>query len=165
MIKPIENSYWVLPGVLLAGEYPRNKDELSSVEKINALLDAGVKAFIDLTEEKDGLEAYSFMLKNAASHNRFPIQDYSIPEAPGKVSAILDVIDSNIEQGNLVYVHCWGGIGRTGVIIGCWLVRHGFSGETALALLRKLWKQCPKSKFKNSPENPSQENYILKWKS
>ena len=23
-----------------------------------------------------------------------------------------------------VYVHCWGGVGRTGTVVGCWLVRH-----------------------------------------
>ena len=32
-----------------------------------------------------------------------------------------------------VYVHCWGGIGRTGTVVGCWLVRHGMTGDEALA--------------------------------
>ena len=34
MERPIENCYWVLPGKLLAGEYPRNKDESSSELKL-----------------------------------------------------------------------------------------------------------------------------------
>ena len=34
--KPIENCYWVVPGLLLAGEYPRNYDEESSQAKVMA---------------------------------------------------------------------------------------------------------------------------------
>ena len=41
--------YWVVPGKLLAGEYPRNFDEESSVGKIDVLIKLGVRAFIDLT--------------------------------------------------------------------------------------------------------------------
>ena len=39
------------PGQLLAGEYPRNKDEASSRAKLAALTEAGVNTFIDLTQE------------------------------------------------------------------------------------------------------------------
>ncbi len=50
MDRPIENCYWVAPGKLLAGEYPRNLDDESSPDKIARLIDAGISAFIDLTE-------------------------------------------------------------------------------------------------------------------
>src|SRR5215475_15348655 len=153
MIRPIENCYWVLPGKLLAGEYPRNIDEESSREKLIALLDCGITAFIDLTEEKE-LEPYAGLV-GAASHHRFPVRDLSVPKSPDVTKAILDAIDHYIERGQTVYVHCWGGVGRTGVIIGCWLARrHG--GEAALTRLHKLWLECPKSARK-SPETPEQE--------
>ena len=48
--RPIDNCYWVVPGKLLAGEYPRNVDDASSQQKIARLTDAGVSVFIDLTE-------------------------------------------------------------------------------------------------------------------
>ena len=54
--------------------------------------------------------------------------------------AILDLIESAIDAGAPVYVHCWGGIGRTGTVVCCWLVERGLSGEQALveiALLRE----------------------------
>ena len=35
-------------------------------------------------------------------------------------------------------MHCWGGVGRTGTTVGCWLVRHGRSGTEALAELRRV---------------------------
>ncbi len=162
MIQPIEYCYWVVPGKLLAGEYPRNKDEETSREKLNALLRTGITAFIDLTEEKEGLEPYSALI-GSASHYRFPIQDVSIPESPDAAIAIIDAIDHHIGRGQIVYVHCWGGVGRTGVIIGCWLARHGFGGKAALMRLRELWQQCPKSVFRQSPETLEQEQYVLSW--
>jgi len=48
--KPIPDSYWVNPGQLLAGEYPRNLDDASSRVKLQRLLEAGVTFFLDLTE-------------------------------------------------------------------------------------------------------------------
>ena len=163
MNQPIKNCYCVSPGKLLAGEYPRNKDEQSSQEKINSLLNYGVNTFIDLTEENEGLHPYSSLL-GTASHQRFHIRDVSIPDFPNTTIAILDAIDDSIERDQTVYVHCWGGVGRTGVIIGCWLARHGREDEAALIYLRELWSQCPKSAFKQSPETRKQENYILNWK-
>ncbi len=162
MIQPIKYCYWVVPGKLLAGEYPRNKDEETSREKLNDLLRSGVTTFIDLTEEKEGLEPYSGLI-GSASHHRYPVRDLSIPKSPDAAIAIIDAIDYHIERGQIVYVHCWGGVGRTGVIIGCWLARHGFGGEAALMRLRELWRQCPKSVFRRSPETLEQEQYILSW--
>ncbi len=43
---PIENCYWVVPGKLLAGKYPRDKGEESSRIKINALLRSGIKVYV-----------------------------------------------------------------------------------------------------------------------
>ncbi len=58
MKQPIPHCYWVSPGQLLAGEYPRDLDEQASLIKLNAQTQAGVSVFIDLTEEKDGLLPY-----------------------------------------------------------------------------------------------------------
>ncbi len=163
MHKPIENCYWVVPGMFLAGEYPRDMDEESSRMKINALIHSGITVFIDLTDKNDNLLPYSYLLETA-THLRFPIRDVSIPDSTDVTIAILDTIDHHIGQGGMVYLHCWGGIGRTGMIVGCWLARHGFQGEAALARLHELWKQCPKSIYRKSPETKEQEQYIMGWK-
>jgi len=163
MQQPIENCYWVVPGKFLAGEYPRNKDEASSRAKIDALISSGVTNFIDLTEEDENLLPYKALLEKA-SHERFPIRDVSVPNSPGTTVTILDTIDRHIWKERIVYLHCWGGIGRTGMIVGCWLARHGLEGELALLRLRELWRQCPKSSFRKSPETKEQERYILNWK-
>ncbi len=129
--QPIEHCYWVEPGKLLAGEYPRNLDEESSKEKIQTLISAGISAFIDLTEADEGLLPYEVLLDRAFYH-RFPVRDVSTPATRGRMADILDAIDMHISQDRTLYVHCWGGVGRTGTVVGCWLARHGQSGETAL---------------------------------
>ena len=155
--------YWVVPGKLLAGEYPRNVDEGSSREKLAMLTDAGVSAFIDLTEADEGLEPYAHML-DGPSHERFAIRDMSIPSSKELTTAALDAIDRYLAGGRTVYVHCWGGVGRTGTIIGCWLARHGEPGQAALDRLGELWLENPKSRLgQRSPERPEQERYVREW--
>ena len=161
--RPIESCYWVVPGKLLAGEYPRNIDDRSSPAKIKALEDAGITSFIDLTEAGE-LNRYDQLLSEGVSHRRFPIRDISIPKSRERATAILDAIDANLANDQPTYIHCWGGVGRTGTIVGCWLARHGDGGQAALDSLERLWSQNPKSDFKRSPETREQVRYILDWK-
>ena len=162
MDRPIKNCYWVLRGKLLAGEYPRTKEELSSEQKLAALSKAGVNVFVDLTEAGE-LAPYADSLPNA-THYRFPIRDVSVPSSVELTTEVLNTIDDHIERGDLVYVHCWGGVGRTGVIVGCWLARRCGSGELALRRLAELWCACPKSTFRPwTPETPEQTEYVRKW--
>ena len=123
--KPIENCYWVVPDKILAGEYPGHQEEAKALERIQALSDFGVKVFIDLTDEFQQRTPYVGFL-NDVLHQWFPIKDVSVPESKAYTQSILDAIDGNIDQGRLVYIHCWGGIGRTGLIVGCWLSRNGY---------------------------------------
>jgi len=160
--RPIEHCYWVSPGKLLAGEYPGAFDPEVAKKRFQALKDCGVEAFIDLTEERDVLEPYADLVK-PASYQRFGIRDVSTPESPEVTLAILDAIDEHIAAGRLVYVHCWGGVGRTGVVVGCWLSRHGMEHEAAVERLAALWKQCPKSASRKSPETSKQQRYIKSW--
>lgn len=163
MKRPIQYCYWVSPGQLLAGEYPRDKNSESSIQKINALIQAGITAFIDLTQEQDKLLPYAGILDDI-SYQRFPVQDVSVPESVEVTKAILDAIDLHISQGRTVYLHCWGGIGRTGTVVGCWLARHGAEGHAAYDRLQELWEHNPKSAHRKSPETLEQKQYILDWR-
>ena len=161
--RPIENCYWVVPGKVLAGEYPRDLN--NAISKLDRLTRAGVTTFIDLTVDRE-LKPYAPLLEGRASHQRFPIRDMSTPRSPERTSAALDAIDEHIRNGEgVAYVHCWGGTGRTGTIVGCWLVRHGRTGEAALARLAELWKTNPKSSRRPvSPERESQRDYVRNWR-
>ena len=108
---PIPHCYWVIPGKLLAGDYPRTPDEASSREKLKQLTDAGVSAFIDLTDPAtpattDGhLKPYAHLL-DGPSHQRFAIRDLSVPASPELTKQALDAIDALLAAGKTVYVHC-----------------------------------------------------------
>jgi hypothetical protein len=58
-----------------------------------------------------------------------------------------------------------GGIGRTGTTVGCYLVRHGRSGEQALEELARLYAGAAQSAFyPHSPEDPRQTAFVREWK-
>jgi len=98
-------------------------------------------------------------------HHHHPIPDLSVPRDPRDMVAILDRIDAALAAGRKVYVHCWGGTGRTGTVIGCYLVRHGLSGEEALKRVLELWQTMAKAPFKwRSPETDEQHDYVRQWR-
>ncbi|HIB62796.1 MAG TPA: hypothetical protein EYO51_06610 [Methylococcaceae bacterium] len=163
MKKPIKCCYWVVPGKVLAGEHPVGVGKLASSENLDALKEAAVTTFIDLTGEPEGLASYASLLDGQAYH-RFSITNIATPRSPDITTAILDLIDQQATKEGVVYIHCRGGVGRTGTIIGCWLTRQGFKGANALLQLNKLWLQNPKSAESESPETKQQKDYILSWK-
>lgn len=98
-------------------------------------------------------------------HCSMPIRDVSVPKNPDHLADILDTIDAALAEGHRVYVHCWGGVGRTGTVIGAWLVRHGLDGDAALKEVQRLYDGSPKAKVKpvRSPETNEQRDYVRAW--
>src|SRR5262245_25008061 len=83
---PIDDSYWLVPGRLLAGEYPGAKTKTEARRKLRSFLDVGVNFFLDLTEEDEGLEPYAPLLQEEAIsrdrgvvYQRLPIPDMDVP--------------------------------------------------------------------------------------
>jgi len=167
---PISDSYWVHPGQLLAGEYPRDWDDDTSRQKLRLLLEAGVVFFLDLTEAGEyGLRPYRPLLREeavapgqAVDHCRMPIRDMDTPTQQEMVR-ILDTIDAELAEGRAVYVHCFGGIGRTGTVVGCYLVRHGKSGQEALDEIEYLRRDMPAA-WQRSPETQMQRQMVRAWR-
>jgi protein-tyrosine phosphatase len=80
------------------------------------------------------------------------------------MTKILNTIQEEIAAGRPVYVHCWGGVGRTGTVIGCWLVEQGLSGAAAIDRIAELRKNTPDGS-KRSPQTDEQCRYICEWSS
>ncbi len=166
--RPIPDSYWVLPGKLSAGEYPGARETTEIRRKAQRFLDAQIHCFFDLTEAHE-LVAYApvFHAEAAArgqtvEHVRWPIRDLSTPSV-ATLRQILDALDARLAVGQAVYVHCWGGIGRTGTVIGSYLVRHGLTGDEALATIARLRRGTPDA-YKTSPETPDQIRRVQTWR-
>ncbi len=167
--RPLPESYWVEPDKLLAGEYPVDYNTEVARKRIDALLEAGIDTFIDLTKPNETVPYEKILLEQAkaydvdAKHLNFPIRDFGLP-TPELMTNILDTIDSSLQEGHKIYLHCWGGIGRTGTTVGCYLVRRGKTGEEALRQLAEWWQTVPKSQYHpRSPETHEQAEFIRTW--
>lgn len=140
--------------------YPRTAEGI--IATLTWLAEHNISVIIDLTTPDDPLPDYTPYLASHApqiERLRFPIRDISIPSAP-LMLAILDAMSSAVAAGKGVYVHCWGGIGRTGTVIGCWYVRHGASGDEALDRIR----QSRAGIERESPETEEQRAFVRSWR-
>ena len=161
---PLRNSYWVIPGKVLAGEHPGASSREATRERVQRLIEAGVECFIDLTEPNE-TKAYDRELPFSIEYLRKPIKDHSTPAQRVHMAEILDCMHDALQSGRCVYVHCRAGIGRTGTVIGCFLVERGLPGESALDELNRLWQQCERShSWASIPETSDQTDYVLRWK-
>ena len=173
---PFPRSYWASSPHLIAGCYPGDKGMEEARAKIAGLLVAGVGLVVNLMEpieighDGSALDPYESLLTEVAAEmgvtarmDRFPIPDMNVP-TPALMTAILDAIDDAISAGTTVYVHCWGGRGRTGTVVGCWLARHGIAtGEAALTRIAELRSGVPKAHLP-SPETERQRDMVRGWK-
>lgn len=167
---PIIESYWVEENLFLAGEYPGGYGAEETRRRMDTFLENGIRTFIDLTQPHE-LAPYEPILKEQAQiydymadYHRFAIRDHGVPSVQ-TMTLILDTIDSAIQNDSPVYVHCWGGVGRTGTVVGCYLVRHGLSPKKALERVDQLYKTRPQNYFLvRSPETEEQADFVRRWR-
>jgi len=145
---------WIEPARLIAGRHPCAWGPGNAPSEVQDLLAHGITLFLNLTEDGE-LEPYAELVPAPVRHVRIPIQDFSVPTTETLVSA-LDEIDAELAAGGLVYVHCWAGCGRTGVVVGSWLVRHGSEPHAALAKIAE-------TRGLGCPQTLEQRLMILGW--
>jgi hypothetical protein len=159
--RPVLDSY-VVADRLLAGEYPGASDPEVAARRLRAFAEHGVGVFVDLTHPADGLAAYEHLLGREARRVSHPIFDFGTTTVP-HLTRILDDIDAALAEGASVYVHCWGGIGRTGMVVGCWLVRHGLDDGDPLRTIARLRRGTPDA-WATSPQTSDQRAIVTAWK-
>jgi len=143
--------------------------------KLDGLVQAGVTLVVNLMEAMEVDHAghpfidYRLPLERAAKRAgeplrcvRFPIRDMSIPTTR-QMREILDTIHSEIGNGGVVYVHCWGGKGRTGTVVGCFLLENGLADrQIVLEKIRSLTAHASKF-FWPTPQTQEQCDFITNW--
>jgi protein-tyrosine phosphatase len=142
------------PGRLIAGRHPCAWGPENAPAEVQDLASAGVTLFVDLTQNGE-LEPYSWLVQPPAEYINRPIRDFSAPTKDTLVE-ILDEIDTELGSGGVVYVHCWAGCGRTGVVVGSWLVRHGLDPTLAL-------DRIAETRGLGCPQTLEQRLLVLAW--
>lgn len=158
---PIRDSYRVADG-LLAGQYPGSSDPDEAARRLLAFARHGITLFVDLTHPADPLEPYARLLGGDATRMSHPIVDFGTTTIP-HMARILDDVDASIESGGSVYVHCWGGIGRTGTVVGCWLMRHALDGGDPVERIAGLRRDVSDASVA-SPQTSAQRAMVRAWK-
>lgn len=156
---------WLAPGRLLAGCSPALGTPGGTPQRVRTLLQAGIDTFFNLTlpnEHTDYLPVLNAEVRSLgvppAAVQRFPLtaDDLDIVHT---LQRLLDALDEALNQQHRVFLHCWSGFGRTGVVGGCYLVRHGNTPQQALAWIDELRRgmQAPPI------EDPALHSLVLQW--
>ena len=158
---PPHDSYWVLPGQLLAGPYPGGPSEGAMRAALDAFRGVGVTLFVDLTEEGE-LAPYDHLLEGTGTrHVRMPVRDFGVP-ARERARETVALVRTALDEGEVVYVHCRGGAGRTGTIVGCLLVEQGTPPNAAIEHIARLREGLDRGEWR-SPETSEQRAFIERW--
>ena len=144
-------------------------------EKIGGLVQCGIRRIINLMEPDETghhgepFAPYDQIFRGLGAEKgmdvsmlRRPVRDLDVP-SQDLMAAIVGEIDQFIAGGLPVYVHCWGGRGRTGTVVGCWLVHQGLTGQEALDRIRWL-RRNEAMAHKPSPETGEQVRMVSTWR-
>ena len=172
MQRPFAQSYWVIPGLFCAGHYPGDLHPATRDAKLAALVAAGIRRVINLIPEHEtgrngqAFDHYAPVLDRLARSAgtrveclRLGYADGSTPP-PSQMINILDTIDASIAADEGVYIHCWGGHGRTGTTVACYLIRHGHTPQAAIDQVVAWRAPLPQHHY---PFEGQQEAFVRGW--
>jgi ADP-ribosylglycohydrolase len=167
--RPIPETYWLVPGRLLVGEYPGSQSRAEAMERLRRFLVGGITCFVDLTEPHE-LPSYEALLPFATpagrrvEYLREPIPDHGVPASRESMARVLAMLDEALEADHVVYLHCRAGVGRSATVAGCWLASRPGRPADALEELQRRWQQSAKSNaWAQIPETEEQAAFVRHW--
>lgn len=129
---PTLSSNWVVPGMVMAGAYPGALDDRENELQLKRVLNKGIDTFVCLQLELDDeiLEedwrhgnALRPYFVDARRYSKKPLIWRHLPILDGDAAPddlmealVCDLLD-DLKEGRVLYVHCWGGHGRAGIVV------------------------------------------------
>jgi atypical dual specificity phosphatase len=141
----LANFSWLIEGRLAGVGWPGSAGALA------ALRELGVRALISLSERP--LDP-ALLAAAELEARHIPVADFTAPTV-AQVEQANAAIAGWLERGMPVAVHCTAGLGRTGTILACYLVRQGSTAGEAIAQVR--------AKRRGSIETVEQERVIAEY--
>lgn len=131
---PTKRSNWVVPGRLMAGD----RSSLDSEETLRAIFSSGVTTVVCLQTRQETSAAVDYRKKAKALNPRVAFVEQPIPDQEVTDDAMVEELVSQLLErlaaGEVLYVHCRGGHGRTGTICAILLGRmYKLSAAEAMA--------------------------------
>jgi protein-tyrosine phosphatase len=134
----VSNLYWVdefRPGKLALAARPRGGDWLP--DEIANWKRSGINAVVSLLTSE---EERDLQLKDENREIRsqgmeflsFPIPDREVPASETNLTQLLESVDQKLSAGKNLLLHCRQGVGRTGLVAACLLVKRGISPGAAV---------------------------------
>ena len=138
---------------------PRGGDRL--VDDIHLLRQAGIDIIVSAltlaeAEELGLLDEGQCCKNNGLEFLSFPIQDGSVPSSFNAFDGLINSVIDYLRKGKAVGVHCRAGIGRSSMIVGCALVRNGFSVAAAFRAIQEA-RGC------SVPDTPEQRQWVERF--
>lgn len=166
---PFERSYWVLPNRFIVGEIPASMKEDETIAKLNGLIQVKVNVVINLMEEdeknyenKSFYDYAPYLNRHNVETHRIPIKDLSIPTIE-TMRKVLSIVQDSIRQKKVVYLHCWGGVGRTGTAVGCFLLNNSLASKDNVLETINYLKRTTSIDKRQSPETAEQRKFLMDW--
>lgn len=129
----IEGPWWL--GKLALAARPRGGDWLA--EEIAVWKSAGIAAVLSLLtpEEERELDLQDERKMTEVAGLEFwslPIEDRQVPDSDTRFGAALNQVDARLSAGRNVLLHCRQGVGRTGLVAVCLLMKHAMNLSAAI---------------------------------
>lgn len=124
--------HWIVPEQLAGCPMPGIVAPLEY--DLSALRDVGITTLVNLTERE---LPEQILQQYGIKSIQFKIEDRRAPPVMW-IKMLLVQIDKLLAGGEVLGVHCLAGLGRTGTILGAWLIKKGLTAEEALKRLRQI---------------------------